>query len=721
MSCECQGIPFPKISWRKDGNPILLSRLEILPEGSLRIQPVLAQDTGHYLCLASNSAGSDRQGRDLQVFASLPCEASGSPKPLAVWRKDGQKLDFRLQQDTYWLLPSNALLLIDPSPRDSGQFECVVSNEMGEARRIYQVTVHVPPTIADDQTDFTVTKMAPVVLTCHSTGIPTPVVSWSKAGTQLGMRGSGYRVSPVGALEIRQALPIHAGRYTCTARNSAGVAHKHVVLNVQASPVVKPLPSIVQVVAGEEVVLPCEALGIPRPSITWQKEGLSIPAGANTQILPSGQLRIIHASTEDAGNYFCIAQNSAGSAMGKTRLVVQVPPMIETGLPDLSATEGSHAFLPCTARGNPEPSITWEKDGQPVSGAEGKFAIQPSGELLVKNLESQDAGTYTCTAQNAVGRARRRVHLTILALPVFTTLPGDRSLRLGERLWLRCAARGSPTPRIGWTFNDQPVTEGVSEQDGGSTLQRVSVTREDRGIYVCWAENRVGRVQAVSFVHVKEGPVLQGKAFSYLVEPVGSSVQLDCVVHGDPVPSVRWIKDGLPLRGSHLRHQLQNGSLIIRRTEMDDAGRYQCLAENEMGSVEKVVLLVLQSAPVLQVEPQDTTVRSGEDVVLQCQATGEPAPTVEWLRAGQPLRASQRLRTLLDGSLWLEHVEARDAGMYECVAHNLLGSATAQAFLAVRGMGVPTKHLHGQREDLLHDGDLSVFEECPLPCQLRPS
>lgn len=56
----------------------------------------------------------------------------------------------------------------------------------------------VPPTIADDQTDFTVTKMAPVVLTCHSTGVPAPVVSWSKAGAQLGMRGSGYRVTSSG-------------------------------------------------------------------------------------------------------------------------------------------------------------------------------------------------------------------------------------------------------------------------------------------------------------------------------------------------------------------------------------------------------------------------------------------------------------------------------------------------------------------------------------------
>ncbi|XP_055255516.1 hemicentin-2 isoform X3 [Moschus berezovskii] len=705
LPCQADGTPRPLVSWRKDGVPLDLGspRFQVLPEGSLRIQPVLTQDAGHYLCLASNPAGSDRQGRDLRVFeppaiapgpsnltltahtpASLPCEASGSPKPLVAWWKDGQKLDFRLQQGAYRLLPSNTLLLEAPGPQDSALFECVVSNEVGEARKLYWVTVHVPPTIADDQTDFTVTMMAPVVLTCHSTGVPAPVVSWSKAGTRLGVRGSGYRVSPSGALEIGQALPIHTGHYTCTAHNTAGMARKHVVLTVQASPVVKPLPSVVWAVAEEEVLLPCEASGIPRPSIAWQKEGLSVPAGAGTQVLPGGQLRIIHVSPEDAGNYFCLAQNSAGSAVGKTRLVVQVPPAIKPGLPDLSITEGAHALLPCTASGSPEPNVTWEKDGQPVSGAEGKFTIQPSGELLVKNSESQDAGTYTCTAENTVGRARRRVHLTVLALPVFTTLPGDRSLRLGDRLWLRCAARGSPTPRIVWTVNNRLVT-GVSEQDGGSTLQRVAVTREDSGTYTCWAENGVGRVQAVSFVHVKEAPVLQGESFSYLVEPVGGSIRLDCAVRGEPVPDIYWIKDGLPLRGGRLRHRLQNGSLIIRRTEMDDAGQYQCLAENELGAVERVVVLVLQSAPVFQVKPQDVTVRSGDSVALRCQASGEPVPTVEWLRAGQPLQASRRLQTLPDGSLWLEQVEARDAGQYECVAHNLLGSATARAFLVVRG------------------------------------
>lgn len=104
--------------------------------------------------------------------------------------------------------------------------------------------------------------------------------------------------------------------------------------------------------------------------------------------------------------------------------------------------------------------------------------------------QSQDAGTYTCTAENAAGRAHRRVHLTILALPVFVTLPGDRSLRLGDRLWLHCVARGSPTPRLGWTVNDQPVTGlGLLGSLGGGGGRAGGAPRpsgEDVGVSHCF-------------------------------------------------------------------------------------------------------------------------------------------------------------------------------------------------------------------------------------------
>lgn len=48
---------------------------------------------------------------------------------------------------------------------------------------------------------------------------------------------------------------------------------------------------------------------------------------------------------------------------------------------------------------------------------------------------------------------------------------------------------------------------------------------------------------------------------------------------------------------------------------MDDTGRYQCLAENEMGAVEKVVVLLLQS-----------------ESRLPCQALG--GDSVKWARRG---------------------------------------------------------------------------------------
>ncbi|XP_023961842.2 hemicentin-2 isoform X1 [Chrysemys picta bellii] len=711
LPCESEGRPTPQRTWRKDGRLLLPAgnpRLELLSDGSLRINPVQVQDMGHYLCMASNPAGSDRRGLDLRVLvlpaiapgpsnltltahspASLACEATGLPKPHVTWKKNGHLLNVDLPQSPYRLLSSGSLLIASASLQDTAQFECIVTNPAGEARRLFAVAVRVPPTIADDHTDFTATRMSPVVLTCYASGVPAPAVSWSKDGAQLGNRGSGYRVSPTGALEISRALPIHTGRYTCTARNAAGVAHKHLLLTVQEAPVVKPLPSMVQVRVNAGVILPCEASGIPRPVVTWQKEGMSIPAGAGFKVLPNGHLHLSRASVEDAGVYLCVAQNPSGTALGKTRLIVQVPPVIEASRPELSILEGSQVLLPCAARGVPEPRLTWSKDGVPVPGREGKFTLLPSGELMVKDSQGGDAGTYTCTAENSAGKATLQLQLAVHVPPSFTEQPRDRTLNRGERLILGCVAKGNPMPRITWMVNNKPVRAGIWEQSGQSTLQREAVTREDTGTYACVAENGVGSVKAVAFVYVKgtlaEAPVLRGEVSAYQVEPLGGNALLNCEAHSDPAPVIHWNKNGLPVLGSpHLR-QLQNGSLAIYGTVSDDAGRYKCVAENEVGTVEKVITLALRSAPVFSVKPQDVAVSAGKRALLHCQATGEPAPTVEWTREEKPLQENHRVQILANSTLLISAVEEADAGLYECVARNLMGSSVVQAFLMMRG------------------------------------
>lgn len=64
-----------------------------------------------------------------------------------------------------------------------------------------------------------------------------------------------------------------------------------------------------------------------------------------------------------------------------------VPPAIEPSLPDVAATEGTHALLPCRASGSPRPEVKWEKDGQPLMAAEDRVTVQPSGALLVKHSQ----------------------------------------------------------------------------------------------------------------------------------------------------------------------------------------------------------------------------------------------------------------------------------------------------------------------------------------------
>jgi len=40
-------------------------------------------------------------------------------------------------------------------------------------------------------------------------------------------------------------------------------------------------------------------------------------------VLPSGSLQIAKSAVEDAGTYMCVAQNPAGTALGKIKLKVQ--------------------------------------------------------------------------------------------------------------------------------------------------------------------------------------------------------------------------------------------------------------------------------------------------------------------------------------------------------------------------------------------------------------
>ncbi|KAK9403939.1 Hemicentin-1 [Crotalus adamanteus] len=118
MECKSTGVPPPLIKWFK-GNPIPERKwiksstvvvqtpyISLWSDGSLHLERVRLQDAGDYSCMASNVAGTDNKTTTVNVFVppiiqhgqqifstiedvplTLPCKASGVPKPSIVWSK----------------------------------------------------------------------------------------------------------------------------------------------------------------------------------------------------------------------------------------------------------------------------------------------------------------------------------------------------------------------------------------------------------------------------------------------------------------------------------------------------------------------------------------------------------------------------------------------------------------------------------------------------------
>ncbi|NXT14691.1 HMCN2 protein, partial [Prunella fulvescens] len=138
-----------------------------------------------------------------------------------------------------------------------------------------------------------------------------------------------------------------------------------------------------------------------------------------------------------------------------------------------------------------------------------------------------------------------------------------------------------------------------------------------------------------------------------------------------------------------------------------DVGQYQCVAENDAGTAAKVVTLVLQSAPVVTVTPAELRVRAGQQVLLHCVVSGEPTPSVEWQRDGEPLPEGPHARVLPNATLFLPSATHHDTGSYSCLARNALGSAVAHSSLDVQG-GWELHQVQGSLVGVINGHELGV-------------
>ncbi|XP_038866751.1 basement membrane-specific heparan sulfate proteoglycan core protein-like [Salvelinus namaycush] len=675
------------------------------------------------------------EGETLRLY----CRAGGRPSPGLTWKKQEGQLPPQASMERTDI---GTLLIPNIKSSDSGTYLCVGTNSIGSSEARIEVTVNraiggdtissvitIQPSIADVQ------EGQSLDLNCFVPGLQTPIISIEPHSASLRQgESASFKCRVYGGAEpirlewklsnnqplpdnvkvghygsvitIADARPSNQGTYNCVATNLFGITQSIVSLIIRESPVATVTPQgPVQVRMGEPINLECQASGEPRPSVTWHR----LDSARNTMLsspVPmesNAVMQVLVARPEDSGTYVCTARNDEGTTETRVEVIVegagQVPVTPRASVPDplMVVVEGQSTTLRCDARGFPVPKITWSKLRAPLPWRHKVV----DNTLILPSVGRADSGEYICNATNNMGTTEVTIMLDVETPPYATSLPDDVAVRVGEVIRLQCLAHGTPPLLFQWTKLNGSLSTRADVQ--GGDLQINLAIPEDAGTYKCVATNKVGTSEAHAKVTVRS-PLAVRVSPQVEVKARGSAVEFTCSAAGGLGTTMEWLKEGGALPPNH---HIKDGVLRIENLEQRNEGIYICRATSVHGQAQDSAKLTIQALPkvMINVRTAVQTVMVGNSVEFECQAIGDPQPTVRWSRVGGPLPAHIMVK---GGMLKIEQVSDADAGQYRCTATNNVGSVQSQVVLHVQSLP--------QIAALPELNEVTVGSDAVLPC-----
>ncbi|XP_044032964.1 immunoglobulin superfamily DCC subclass member 3 isoform X2 [Siniperca chuatsi] len=358
----------------------------------------------------------------------LHCQVDGIPPITTQWRHNGMLLT----QDQHHTTFINGTLLIghfqktkSDGSSDEGDYECMAQNSFGlvvsRKARIQAATMadfHVQPESVHAE------ESGVARFQCQIHGLPEPVISWEKDSHAVDTMDERYTLLPTGVLQITGVREEDSGKFCCVAHNSAGVKHSTEALltisgsqsSVYKEPMILVGPENLTLTVHQTAILECVATGYPRPIVSWSRlDGRPIGV-EGIQVLGTGNLMISDVGVQHSGVYVCAA-NKPGTRVRRTaqgRLVVQAPAEFVQPPQSIARPVGTTAIFTCQAQGEPEPQLTWLKNGQ---------ILEPRGHVKLRNnnstltiygISQDDEAIYQCIAENSAGSTQASARLTVL-------------------------------------------------------------------------------------------------------------------------------------------------------------------------------------------------------------------------------------------------------------------------------------------------------------------
>ncbi|XP_041839895.1 neogenin 1a isoform X5 [Melanotaenia boesemani] len=352
------------------------------------------------------------------------------------------------------------------------------------------------------------------LLNCSAhTDAATPArIEWKKDGTFMSLASDERRrILPDGSLLFTHV--VHSkhnkpdeGTYQCVAsiENLGSISSRTARLSVAGIPRFASQPSATTVHVGDSQVIRCEVNSDLVPFTRWEKDRQPLELNTRLIQLPSGSLVISNASETDAGLYRCLVEN-VGSSKSSDEAQLQALP--ETGeerkleflVQPVSVAKvlGTSVLLPCVVSGFPSPLIRWMFGDKVLEESEGRVEVVGGGSLQISNLTEEDAGMYTCVADNSNTTIEVQAQLTVQVPPQFVKPPANIYAHESMDIVFECEVSGSPAPTVKWVKNgDAVIPSDYFKIIKEHNLQVLGLVKSDEGFYQCLAENDAGNIQS---------------------------------------------------------------------------------------------------------------------------------------------------------------------------------------------------------------------------------
>ncbi|KAM9435384.1 vascular endothelial growth factor receptor 2 isoform 2-T2 [Clarias gariepinus] len=482
---------------------------------------------------------------------------------------------------------TNMLILENITINDTGEYVCTVSSsKMVKSNRSFLMVYEKPFLVLEQSLQtWNVNKgeretKIPVKYNAY----PEPNAKWLKNGRSIS--SDEYRIKPSrDSLTIYEVTEKDAGNYTVIMTNKmTREVHSHTFqLLVNAHPKIfeKEVPFDRNIhMFGSSPTLTCTAFGASSPvSIHWQWmpsedcpakfqpksdqsatcEGkwrdISNNTGGNhigqpTSFIDSSQKTISTLKIQKAVSHAlfrCIASNKVG--VEDRVIVFQVARFLNLSVfPSSTPIEGDDVLLRCVVDRMLYSSLSWyrvlNKSSElpttiPCASLSLAPLTQPNAtitssqgpnmtlDLSFPRVSMRDEGFYACQLENIYSSERtcllHNLHLQALEAPWIVSTLTDHRVNVSDSTTLECVARGTPTPIITWTKDNQTVIKGsgviLDQLNRTLTIQRVK--KEDSGLYTCTACNK----QGCAFIQAQltvEGS--EEKVNVELIVPIGAVV-----------------------------------------------------------------------------------------------------------------------------------------------------------------------------------------------------